>query len=65
MVPVPAAEPDAANVALVGQKVCAAAGHPRTAELIRNLGFELETADLSEFAKADGCATCMSLLFAD
>ncbi|MEX0718209.1 MAG: arginine deiminase family protein [Planctomycetaceae bacterium] len=64
IVPVPADEPHAANVALVGDTVCAAAGHPRTAEAIRALGFRLETTDLSEFANADGCTTCLSLLFA-
>jgi dimethylargininase len=63
IIPVPENEPDAANVALVGETVCAAAGHPQTAELIRSLGFRVETTDLSEFAKADGCATCLSLLF--
>jgi dimethylargininase len=65
IVRVPGDEPDAANVALVGETVCAAAGHPQTANLIRGLGFEVETTDLSEFAKADGCVTCLSLLFAD
>lgn len=63
IVPVPADEPDAANVALVGETVCAAAGHPQSAELVRGLGFFVETTDLSEFAKADGCVTCLSLLF--
>jgi len=63
VVNVPAEEPDAANVAVVGQTVCAAAGHPKTAELLQRLGFRLQTTDLSEFAKADGCATCLSLLF--
>jgi dimethylargininase len=56
-------EPDAANVALVGDHVCAAAGHPRTADRIRRLGFDVRTIDLSEFAKAEGCVTCLSLLF--
>jgi dimethylargininase len=60
---VPHDEPDAANVALVGETVCAAAGHPHTEDLIRGLGFRVETTDLSEFAKADGCVTCLSLLF--
>lgn len=64
IVPVLADEPGAANVAIVGETVCAAAGHPQTEGLIRDLGFRLETADLSEFAKADGCVTCLSLLFA-
>jgi dimethylargininase len=65
IVPVPDDEPGAANVAFVGETVCAAAGHAQTEDLIRGLGFRLETADLSEFAKADGCVTCLSLLFAD
>jgi dimethylargininase len=64
IVRVPDDEPDAANVALVGETVCAAAGHAQTKDLIRGLGFRVETADLSEFAKADGCVTCLSLLFA-
>jgi dimethylargininase len=65
IVPVPDDEPGAANVALAGETVCAAAGHPQTEDLIRGLGFRVETVDLSEFAKADGCVTCLSLLFAD
>ena len=63
IVPVPDDEPGAANVALVGEAVCAAAGHPQTEDLIRGLGFRVETTDLSEFGKADGCTTCLSLLF--
>jgi dimethylargininase len=63
VVHVPHDEPDAANVALVGDTVCAAAGHPHTADLLGGLGFRVETTNLSEFAKADGCATCLSLLF--
>jgi dimethylargininase len=65
IVPVPIEEPGAANVALVGETVCAAAGHPQTEDLIRGLGFLVENAVLSEFAKADGCVTCLSLLFGD
>jgi dimethylargininase len=63
LVPVPPEEPDAANVALVGTSVCVAASHPHTASLIGQLGFEVHTVDLSEFAKAEGCVTCLSLLF--
>jgi dimethylargininase len=65
IVAVPDDEPDAANVALVGETVCAAAGHPETVNLLRGLGFRVETVNLSEFAKADGCVTCLSLLFTD
>jgi dimethylargininase len=63
IVGVPRDEPDAANVALVGETVCAAGGHTHTEDLLRRLGFRVDTADLSEFAKADGCVTCLSLLF--
>ncbi len=62
---VPEAEPWAANVAVVGQFVCAAAGNPRTAELLLCSGFALATTELSEFAKAEGGITCLSLLLAD
>ena len=62
LVRVPDPEPDAANALLVGARVCLAAAHPRTADLVRGLGFDVQTIDLSEFAKAEGCVTCLSLL---
>ena len=58
-------EPWAANVAVVGQFVCAAADNPRTAELLHNSGFKAATTELSEFAKAEGGITCLSLLLED
>jgi dimethylargininase len=63
LVPVPAAEPWAANVALIGSTVFAAASHFRTAEMIRNFGFAVRPIDISEFAKAEGGVTCLSILF--
>ena len=60
---IPEEEPWAANVALVGSNVCVAAEHQRTAELVRKLGFAVQTIDLSEFAKAEGGVTCLSILF--
>jgi dimethylargininase len=65
VVPVPDGEPDGANVAVVGSRVCLPAAHPQTADLVGRLGFEARTADLSEFAKAEGCFTCLSLLLND
>jgi dimethylargininase len=65
LVRVPHGEPDAANAALVGGCVCLAAAHPRTADLVGRLGFAVRLIDLSEFAKAEGCVTCLSLLLAD
>jgi dimethylargininase len=65
LVRLPDTEPDGANVALVGRSVCLPAAHPQTAALIARLGFEVRTVDVSEFAKAEGCVTCLSLLLAD
>jgi dimethylargininase len=58
-------EPDAANLLLAGDWVCLPAAHPRTADLVRRLGFGVRTVDLSEFAKAEGCVTCLSILLTD
>ena len=62
-VQVPVEEPHAADVALVGDRVCMAAEHPRTMELLESLGFEVRATPLSEFAKAEGAVTCLSLIF--
>jgi dimethylargininase len=63
LVHVPAAEPWAANLALVGNTVLTNAVHIQTAELIHRLSFTVLPVDLSEFAKAEGGVTCLSLLF--
>lgn len=55
-------EPDAANVLLVGERVIMPASHPRTIELVRKRGFQVDPVDVSEFAKAEGCVTCLSIL---
>ncbi len=56
-------EPWAANVALVGGTVFLAREHARTAEMIHELGFAVRTTELSEFAKAEGGVTCLSILY--
>lgn len=55
-------EPDGANVLLIGGRVVMGAAHPRTVDLVRARGFEVDVVDLSEFAKAEGSATCLSIL---
>jgi dimethylargininase len=60
---IPEEEPWAANVLLIGNSVCIPAEHLHTAALIRERGFEVATVELSEFAKAEGGITCLSLLF--
>jgi len=62
VVRVPAEEAYAANVLGFGSAVVVPAGYPRTAKLIRERGFEILLVDLSEFAKADGGATCLALI---
>jgi dimethylargininase len=59
---VPKEEPLSADTLTVGQTVCVTSQHPQTAKLIRSHGFEVESVDLSEFAKAEGGITCLSLL---
>ena len=63
MVEVDPVEPFAADVLTIGRTVICAAEHPRTAALISALGFEVRTTPLSEFAKAEGGVTCLSLVF--
>src|SRR5579884_3888030 len=63
LLPVPETEPWGANVLLVGNCVCVAAEHELTAGMLQRRGFELRTVPLSEFAKAEGGMTCLSLLF--
>lgn len=57
------AEPWAANTARVGGAVLVGAAFPRTAELLARRGLDVRVVDASEFAKAEGGLTCMSLLF--
>jgi dimethylargininase len=63
VMPIPASEPFAADVLRLGAKICSLSAHPRTADLIRGLGFEVRTIELSEFAKAEGGVTCLSIVF--
>ena len=58
-----ASEPFAADVLTIGRTVVGAAANPKTAALIAALGFDSKTIDLSEFAKAEGGVTCLSLVF--
>jgi dimethylargininase len=61
--PVPESEPHAADVLRIGAWICLPDHHPRTAEMIGGLGFRVRRVELSEFAKAEGGATCLSIVF--
>jgi dimethylargininase len=63
VVAVHAAEPWAANTLRVGATVCVGAPSTRTAEMLSRSGYDVRALDVSEFAKAEGGLTCMSLIF--
>jgi dimethylargininase len=54
------------HVVLVGDgTVLMATSAPRTAAMLQDLGFDIITVDIGEFAKREGCVTCLSVLVAD
>jgi dimethylargininase len=59
----PQGEEHAANVLTIGNTVVMAAGFPRTAELIRNLGREVRPLEMTELMKAESGVTCSSVIF--
>ena len=60
--PVDAHEPAAANCLRVDDDLILPAGNPRTAERLRDRGFNLIEVDVSELQKAEAGVTCMSLI---
>jgi dimethylargininase len=65
LIEIPPNEPWAANICLVNSTIVLPAAHTRTANLLDHLGFTFRSVDLSEFAKAEGGVTCLSLLIND
>jgi len=63
VVAVEASEPWAANVLRVENSVCVSSGFPRTAATLSGRGYDVREVEVSEFAKAEGGMTCMSLIF--
>jgi dimethylargininase len=55
-------EPWAANTLRVGPALFVSAAAPRTAERLARRGHDVRPLDVSEFAKAEGSLTCMSLI---
>lgn len=65
VLPVPPDEPWAANTLRAGDTVCVEAGAPRTVELVKRHCPRVEVLDISEFRKAEGSLSCLSILFHD
>ncbi|MDA7980144.1 MAG: arginine deiminase family protein [Pirellulales bacterium] len=62
LIEIPADEPWGANVLPVHETVILPAAHVNTANLVDSLGFAVQLVEISEFAKAEGGVTCLSLL---
>lgn len=62
IVTVDAAEPSAANVLRLRDRVVVASAFPRTADRLAARGLEVVAVDASELAKAEGAVTCCSLI---
>lgn len=56
-------EPFGANVLPVGGGLLMSASAPRTRDRVQELGYEVTAVDISEFEKAEGGLTCLSLRF--
>ena len=61
-VAVDADEPGAANCLRAGDRLILPAGNPRTAQRLRDSGFQVVEVDVSELQKAEAGVTCMSLI---
>ena len=49
-------------ILLGGRTVLMAASAPRSAELVREWGFDVIAVEIGEFEKMEGCVTCLSVL---
>lgn len=58
-------EPWAANTIRMGGAVCLEEGAPRTVDLVQPYVESVDTLDISEFRKAEGSLSCLSLLFSE
>jgi dimethylargininase len=63
LVAIPPQEPFGADFATVGRTIIVSSTNPDTAALIAGLGFAVRATPLSEFEKAEGGVTCLSIIF--
>lgn len=57
------AEPQAANVLAIGDRIIVSAAFPKTQDVLEHAGYETIPIDVSELHKAEGALTCLSLVF--
>ena len=63
LVHVPVNEPWAGDVLVIGDRIIVSDAFPETMLLLQNEGFSVVPVSVSEFAKAEGGVTCLSLVF--
>ncbi len=63
IIDLPPEEPGAANVLAIAETALVPAAYPRTAELLKSLGWSVRPLDISELQKAEAGLTCSSILF--
>ena len=63
LIDVSPSEPFGANALLLDETVVYPLAYAKTQERLRNHGIVVKTVDVSELAKAEGAATCCSLIF--
>ena len=59
----PDEETHSANTVVIDDIVIMSIRHKKTAELVKDAGFEVIHLDMSEFEKCDGALTCLSIIF--
>lgn len=60
---VPASEPWAGDVLVIGERIISSDAFAETAKLLDDTGFSVLPVAVSEFAKVEGGVTCLSLVF--
>ncbi len=60
---VPEDEPFGANVLKIGDMCCMNEAFPKSIALVKSLGYQVDSCDISEFVKAEAGLTCMSVPF--
>ena len=59
----PSEESHSANTLAIDDVVVMSIRHKKTAELVKEAGFDVVHLDMSEFEKCDGALTCLSVIF--
>ena len=65
LVQVPDNEPWAGDVVVIGDQIIVSDAFPETIDLLGGLGWRVVPVSVSEFAKAEGGVTCLSLVFTE